>query len=130
MAQVTSEPPKKKRPRPNDRHTTSPKVQVTAEPMLQPKRKHPQLNDSHTKYCNTTHILLCVLVVVGLCLVGGSVYWVYSLLALGPIALNQGEGMVAVLCEMFVGRLARMGNIVCLLTINMYVNNSTILGQC
>ena len=61
---------------------------------------------------------------------GGSVYWVYSLLALGPIALNQGEGMVAVLCEMFVGRLARMGNIVCLLTINMYVNNSTILGQC
>ena len=49
---------------------------------------------------------MCVLVVViGLCLVICGVYWRYPLLSPGQSDLNQGEGKVAVLCEMFDDRL-------------------------
>ena len=75
-----------------------PKVQAISEP-------EPQPNDSCTNHCSTGRVIVCVLVVVGLCLVGGSVYWIYSSSAPGPSTLNQGEGKVAVLCEMVGGRL-------------------------
>ena len=42
---------------------------------------------------------------------GGVVFWIYSSSAPGQSASNQGEGKVAVLCEMFDGRLARMGSV-------------------
>ena len=82
-----------------------PKEQVTPEPEPQPKKKRPQLNDTHPSNCSTGRAFVCLLLVIGLCLVGGGVFWIYSPSAPGLSALNQGEGKVAVLCEMFSDRL-------------------------
>ena len=52
---------------------------------------------------------MCVLVVVGLCLVGG-VVWIYSSSpAPGQSALNQGEGVCFVTCS--AADCARMGTV-------------------
>ena len=56
-------------------------------------------NDSHTNHCSTRRVLVCVLVVISLCLVYRS-DWFHFLSAPGQSDLNQGEGKVAVLCEM------------------------------
>ena len=86
---------------------TSRKEQVISEAEPQPKNKEdPQPNDSHTTKCSTGRVFVCVLVVViGLCLVNCGVYWRYSPSSPGQSDLNQGEGKVAVLCEMFDDRL-------------------------
>ena len=75
-----------------------------SEPEPQPKKKRPQLNDTHPSNCSTRRVFVCLLLVISLCLVGGGVFWIYSSPAPRQSAFNQGEGKVAVLCEMFSGR--------------------------
>ena len=89
----------------------TPKDWATSEPEPQLKKKRPQPNGSHANKCSIGHVFVYLLVVVSLCLVGGVVFWIYSSSAPGQSALNQGEGKVAVLYEMFDGRLARMGSV-------------------
>ena len=87
----------------------TPKDRATLEPELLLKKKRPQPNGSHTNKCSTGRILVCMLVIIGLCLVGGGIFWTFSTPAPGQTNLNQREGKVSVLCEMFDGRLCLNG---------------------
>ena len=67
-------------------------------------QEDPQPNNRHTNKCSNGHVLVCMLVVTCLVAVVGGVVGFYISSAPGQSDFKRGK--VAVLCEMFSGRLS------------------------